>query len=87
MFGTKLIQCGAIAIVILACGAAAQFVTKFDICRDRVNRILNGTETFGDVTNVTIWTLNTIYTGTIHGLDPRFSDHEILALTYAGRRQ
>ena len=71
--------------ILCAPQAKADYVDKFDVCRARVHGILENGETFGDITNVTIWEYGHIFTGDIDGLVPPYSRHDILALTYKGK--
>jgi hypothetical protein len=57
---------GCILAIALFGGTVTGGGSKFDICRDRVQGIKNGTETFQGITNETIGQL--LYTGPVRGL-------------------
>lgn len=62
--------------------------SMFENCKPRVERIMNGTEIFGSITNETIGTC--IYNGPINGLgvgDGQISRADIIALTTEGMLQ
>lgn len=59
---------------------------NFDICKSRVAGILNGTETFKDVTNETIGQF--LYHGPVQGMNPDFertSRASFVTLTTEGK--
>jgi hypothetical protein len=60
------------------------YVDKFAVCKDRVNAVLNGTGTIGNISNATIWDYDYIYTGLARELVTSFPRNEFLTLTYKG---
>ena len=57
---------------------------RFSACEDKVRGILNGTQSDGDITNVTIHKLGYIYDGVLHRLKPTVDRSEVLSLTMQG---
>ena len=60
---------------------------RFDQCKIRFERILNGTETYGPFNNETIHSPWIIYDGTVHGMNREFaktSRSEFLTVKTAG---
>ncbi|KAK4442510.1 hypothetical protein QBC34DRAFT_363639 [Podospora aff. communis PSN243] len=55
-----------------------------DQCKTRIEGILNGTETYGAVTNWTIDELGYIYHGPVGGINPSFSRENLLVVTKDG---
>ncbi|KAK0653105.1 hypothetical protein B0T16DRAFT_324002 [Cercophora newfieldiana] len=73
-----------ILLLVLLFSVVSASDNKFESCRDRVLGILNGTELYEGIDNITIWKYPFIYTGNIQGLDPRYRRKDILTLTYDG---
>ncbi len=68
-------------------GAHAQPDSKFDICKVRLDRILNGTETFRGIDNITVHERQYIYHGAIGGMRAEYAEksrHKFVAITTAG---
>ena len=57
---------------------------RFSACEDKVRGILNGTQSDGAITNVTIRELDYIYRGPLQGLKPTSNRSEVLSLTMQG---
>jgi len=60
---------------------------KFGECKHRIERILNGTENYNSVNNVSIHSLGYIYTGHVFGINPEYaktSRDQLLTVTTKG---
>jgi len=54
-------------------------------CGEKVQQILNGTLTIGDINNVTIHGPYYMYYGPVHGLEDSYPRDDYLTLTYEGK--
>ena len=66
-------------------GAFGQLESKFDICKLRLERILNGTETFRGINNETIQ--HFLYHGPVAGMKPEYAEKsrdEFITITTEG---
>lgn len=59
-------------------------VNIFDKCQPRIEGILNGTQTYGHITNETIEELGYIYHGKVAGMNPDFPRDQFLTITTKG---
>ena len=60
---------------------------RFDLCKIRFERILNGTETYGPFNNETIRSSGLIYNGSVRGMNSEFaktSRDQFLTVTTKG---
>ena len=74
-----------LAVLICLWSGASGQVDLFDQCKARVERILNGTESFGPVNNETIEEYGYIYRGPVAGLHPDFPRERLLTITVKGK--
>jgi len=56
----------------------------FDQCQHRIEGILNGTETYGNIDKETIEELGYIYHGRVAGMNPDFPRENLLTITTRG---
>lgn len=74
------------AVLLIGIAAGQDSGSKFDICKIRVERIRNGTETFGTINNETIE--DYIYDGPVQGMNPEYartSRNKFLTLKTSGK--
>jgi hypothetical protein len=69
-------------------GASADFIDKFDVCKNNVKGILNGTINIGDINNVTIRQpeRGLMFTGTPKELVKSYPREQYITLTYKGKQ-
>lgn len=60
-----------LTVAIFSRSAIGGDLDKFDICKIRIDRILNGTETFGAINNDTIAPF--LYTGPVRGMNIEYA--------------
>lgn len=81
----QLPPCCLLAAALFLETAFGQVESKFDVCKLRLDRILNGTETFRGIDNQTI--ANFLYRGPVRGMNPQYaqkSRDKFITLTTPG---
>ncbi|SCO76798.1 uncharacterized protein FRV6_01010 [Fusarium oxysporum] len=81
------LHCYLLMMTIFFRSAIGQDLDKFDRCKIRLNRILNGTETFGAINNYTVAPF--LYTGPVRGMNSEYartSRNSFTTLTTQGCR-
>jgi hypothetical protein len=75
-------------VLIAVNGVTAVFVDEFDVCKDNIKKIINGTLTMGDINNVTIWEpeRGLLFTGTPKELDNHYPRELYITPTYKGKQ-
>lgn len=65
------LHCYLLTMTIFFSSAIGQDLDKFDRCKIRLDRILNGTETFGAINNYTVAPF--LYTGPVRGMNSEYA--------------
>ncbi|KIL90227.1 hypothetical protein FAVG1_05957 [Fusarium avenaceum] len=65
------LYCCLLTVTLFSIGAIGQHLDKFDRCKIRLEGIMNGTETFGTINNVTVTEF--IYTGPVRGMKNEYA--------------
>lgn len=80
---------GVVGVLVAATvnGVSADFVDKFDVCKDNIKGIMNGTITIGDINNVTIFQpeRGLVFTGIPKELAKDYPREQYITLTYKGK--
>jgi hypothetical protein len=60
-----------LTVTLFSIGAIGQHLDKFDRCKIRLEGIMNGTENFGGINNVTVTQF--LYTGPVRGMKSEYA--------------